>query len=183
MRDIRDDLRDRANLLDGQINDAQGQFEALVQRFKQEHDSRLKDLKAELQALSTLIGAEERRLDRETAASKTQSPIQHPQPKLQDAQPMQQPQVQSAQQSPPQKPQQRFADFLIRKLSEVGAMSKDDLRHLAEQGGYFAEAESARRGVHIALTQALKAGLVRELPNGSFAPPTLPDTMRLRRAI
>ena len=71
MRDIRDDLRDRANLLDGQINDAQGQFEALVQRFKQEHDSRLKDLKAELQALSTLIGAEERRLDRETAASKT----------------------------------------------------------------------------------------------------------------
>ena len=182
MRDIRDDLRDRANLLDGQINDAQGQFEALVQRFKQEHDSRLKDLKAELQALSTLIGAEERRLDRETAASK-KSPTQHPQPKLQDAQPMQQPQVQSAQQSPPQKPQQRFADFLIRKLSEVGAMSKDDLRHLAEQGGYFAEAESAKRGVHIALTQALKAGLVRELPNGSFAPSTLPDTMRLRRAI
>jgi hypothetical protein len=181
MRDIRDDLRDRANLLDGQINDAQGQFEALVQRFKQEHDSRLKDLKAELQALSTLIGAEERRLDRETPASK-KSPT-HPQPKLQDAQPMQQPQVQSAQQSPPQKPQQRFADFLIRKLSEVGAMSKDDLRHLAEQGGYFAEAESARRGVHIALTQALKAGLVLELPNGSFAPSTLPDTMRLRRAI
>ena len=96
MRDIRDDLRDRANLLDGQINDAQGQFEALVQRFKQEHDSRLKDLKAELQALRTLIGAEDRRLDREAPVSKTQSPTQHPQPKLQDAQPMQQPQVQSA---------------------------------------------------------------------------------------
>ncbi len=182
MRDIRDDLRARANLLDGQINDAQAHFEALVEQFNQEHDSRLKDLKAQLEAVRALIGAEDRRLGSAPPASKAQ--LQAPQrlPKLNKA-PPEQPQVQSPPQPQPQQPQQRIADFLIRKLSEVGAMSKDDLQRLVEQEGYFVDAESAERGVHAALTHVLKAGLIRELPNGSFAPPTLLDTLRLRRAI
>ena len=62
---------------------------------------------------------------------------------------MQQPQVQSAPAIAATKTAAAVCRFLIRKLSEVGAMSKDDLRHLAEQEGYFAEAESAKRGVHI----------------------------------
>jgi hypothetical protein len=60
-----------------------------------------------------------------------------------------------------------LADFLVRKLNEVGAMSRDDLRRLAMQEGYFAEAETADRGVHATLLNVVKAGLIRQLPNGS----------------
>jgi hypothetical protein len=183
MRDIRGDLGDRANLLEGQINTAQAQFETLVEQLKQEHDSRLKDLKVELEAVRILIGVEDRRLGSAAPAPKAESQAPQPQPKLQQAQPTQQPQVQKPQQPHPQQPKQRIADFLIRKLSEVGAMSKDDLRRLAVQEGYFADAESAEPGVHATLMHVVKAGLIRELPNGNFAPPTLLDTIRLRRAI
>jgi len=62
-------------------------------------------------------------------------------------------------------------------------MGKDELRHLALQEGYFAEADNAESQLHATLTQAVTAGFARELPNGKFAPPSLLDTIRLRRAI
>jgi hypothetical protein len=71
----------------------------------------------------------------------------------------------------------------MRKLSEVGAMSRDDLRCMAVQEGYFADGDSAERGVHATLMQVVKAGLMRQLPSGNFAPPAVTDTIRLRRAI
>jgi hypothetical protein len=71
----------------------------------------------------------------------------------------------------------------VRKLSEVGAMSREDLRRLAMQEGYFADGDSAERGVHLTLVNVVKAGLARQLPNGNFAPATVMDTIRLRRAI
>jgi len=83
----------------------------------------------------------------------------------------------AGQQPPP------LADFLIRKLSEIGAMTLDDLCHVAVQEGYFAEGEIADRAVHVTLTNVAKAGFIRQLPNGSFAPATVMDTIRLRRAI
>jgi hypothetical protein len=83
-----------------------------------------------------------------------------------------------------QQPQQPpLADFLIRKLSETGAMTVDDLCHLTVQEGYFAEGESADRAVHGTLMNVAKAGFIRQLPNGTFAPATVMDTIRLRRAI
>jgi hypothetical protein len=81
----------------------------------------------------------------------------------------------------PQQPP--LADFLIRKLSEIGALTVDDLCHLAIQEGYFAEGEVADRGVHATLVNVAKAGFIRQLPNGTFAPATVMDTIRLRRAI
>ena len=78
---------------------------------------------------------------------------------------------------------QPLADFLVRKLNEVGATSRDDLRRLALQEGYFADSDSADRGMHNTLLNVVKAGLIRQLPNGNFAPATMLDTIRLRRAM
>lgn len=89
---------------------------------------------------------------------------------------------QQPQQQAPQ-PQQPLADFLVRMLGEVGPLSREDLRGIAIQEGYFADAESAERGVTATLLNVAKAGLVRQLPNGNFAPATVLDTIRLRRAI
>ena len=108
-------------------------------------------------------------------------------PKLEQVQPAQQPQAQSPQHPAPKQAQsqsqQPLADFLSRKLREVGAMSKDDLRRLAVQEGYFAEAGGADTELEAALMQGVKASLVRQLPDGKFAAPSLLDTIRLRRAI
>ena len=85
--------------------------------------------------------------------------------------------------SPQTQPEQPLADFLVRKLNEVGAMSRDDLRRLALQEGYFADSDTADRGMHNTLLNVVKAGLIRQLPNGNFAPATVLDTIRLRRAM
>jgi hypothetical protein len=68
-------------------------------------------------------------------------------------------------------------------MNEVGALSRDDLRRLSLQEGYFADAGSADRSVHATLLNVVKAGLIRQLPNGNFAPATMLDTIRLRRAM
>ena len=83
--------------------------------------------------------------------------------------------------SQPQHPP--LADFLIRKLGEIGAMTLDDLCHLAVQEGYFAPGEIADRGVHVTLMNVVMAGFIRQLPNGTFTTTTVMDTIRLRRAI
>jgi hypothetical protein len=83
----------------------------------------------------------------------------------------------------PAQPQVPLADFLIRKLNEAGAMSREDLRRCSLQEGYFADADTAERGVHATLLNVVKAGLIRQLPNGNFAPATVLDTIRLRRAM
>ena len=61
-------------------------------------------------------------------------------------------------------------------------MSRDELRLLSLQEGYFADVESADRGVQVTLFNMVKAGFIRQLPNGNFAPAAL-DTVRLRRAM
>ena len=195
MRDIRGDLQDRAGLLEEQINAHEAQFDKLIDQLKREHDSRLEDLKAELEAVNRLLEVELRRLEtmpsaqraqgREPAPHTVHQPQQHP-----SHQPAQHSAHQQAQhtshrqqtQSQPQ-PERPLADFLVRKLNEAGAMSRDDLRRLALQEGYFADADTADRGVHTTLLNVVKAGLIRQLPNGNFAPATVLDTIRLRRAM
>jgi hypothetical protein len=185
-------LQDRANLLEEQINAHEAQFEKLVEQIRAEHEARLEDLKAEFAALTKLLELEHRRLG--AAQAPKAAPVQ-PAPQA-----VHQPSHQAAHQSahqpahqahqghqpahqPASQPQQPLADFLVRKLNEVGAMSRDDLRRLAMQEGYFAEADSADRGVHATLLNVVKAGLIRQLPNGNFAPATVLDTIRLRRAM
>ena len=221
MRDIRGDLQDRASLLEEQINAHEAEFEKLIEQLKREHDSRLEDLKAELEAVTRLMEVELRRLSSAPAAptvQQTSEPVHHAvhQPAQQSAHqppqhsahqppqhPVHQPPQHSAHQPPqhsahqpvqhsshrpqPQQPQtqpeQPLADFLVRKLNEVGAMSRDDLRRLALQEGYFADSDTADRGMHNTLLNVVKAGLIRQLPNGNFAPATVLDTIRLRRAM
>ena len=227
MRDIRGDLQDRASLLEDQINAHEAEFEKLIEQLKREHDSRLEDLKAELEAVTRLMEVELRRLSSAPAAPtvQTREPVHHAmhQPAQQSAHqpaqhsahqppqhPVHQPPQHSAHQpqqsahQPPQhsahqpvqhsshrpqpqqpqtQPEQPLADFLVRKLNEVGAMSRDDLRRLALQEGYFANSDTADRGMHNTLLNVVKAGLIRQLPNGNFAPATVLDTIRLRRAM
>ena len=193
MRDIRGDLQDRASLLEEQIIAHEAKFEKLVAQIRAEHEARLKDLRAEFDVVTKLHELEQRRLDNAPPAP-TCAPVQSapeavPQPSLQSLhqpatpqahqgvhQPVQQP-------APAPQPQQPLNDFLVRKLNEVGAMSRDDLRRLSLQEGYFADVESADRGVQVILFNVVKAGFIRQLPNGNFGPATALDTIRLRRAM
>ena len=193
MRDIRGDLQDRAGLLEEQINAHEAQFDKLIEQLKAEHDARLEDLKAELDAVNRLIELELRRLATAPAAPKvpTADPVQHhaSHASHQGAQHVahQSAPAQHVSHRPPApssiQPELPLADFLVRKLNEVGAMSRDDLRRLSLQEGYFADADTADRGVHTTLLNVVKAGLIRQLPNGNFAPATVLDTIRLRRAM
>jgi hypothetical protein len=192
MRDIRGDLQDRASLLEEQINAHEAQFDKLVEQLRAEHESRLEDLKTEFAAVTKLMELEHRRLSNVPSAPKAAAAQPAPQAAHQGSH---QTAHQSAHQSahhqsahqpshqPAPQPQQPLADFLVRKLNEVGAMSRDDLRRLAMQEGYFADADTAERGVHSTLLNVVKAGLIRQLPNGNFAPATVLDTIRLRRAM
>lgn len=177
MRDIRGDLQDRANLLEEQTKAQQAQFEKLIEQIKREHESRLEELRVEQAAVNTLMEIENRRMS--GGAGHQSQPKMHQQ---HHAQPQPVPTAQLRQPQAPQ-PHQPLADFLIRKLGEVGAMSRDDLRRLAVQEGYFADGDSAERGVHATLVNVVKAGFIRQLPNGNFAPATVLDTIRMRRAI
>jgi hypothetical protein len=191
MRDIRGDLQDRAALLEEQINAHEAQFDKLIDQLKREHDTRLEDLTTELEAVNRLMELELRRIDTAPAPSaqrgqgrEQSAPHAVHQPQsVHQPQPLHQPQHAAHQAQPQQQPQAPLADFLIRKLNEVGAMARDDLRRLSLQEGYFAEADTAERGVHAALVNVVKAGLIRQLPNGNFAPATVLDTIRLRRAM
>jgi len=193
MRDIRGDLQDRASLLEEQISAHEAQFEKLVAQIRAEHEARLKDLRAEFDVVTKLHELEQRRLDNAPQAPKA-APVQPapqavPQPSLQSLHQPATPQAhqgihQPAQQpAPAPQPQQPLNDFVVRKLNEVGAMSRDDLRRLSLQEGYFADVESANRGVQVTLFNVVKAGFLRQLPNGNFAPATVLDTIRLRRAM
>jgi len=62
MRDIRGDLQDRAGFLEEQLNAAQAQFEKRMELFTREHELKIHDLQAELEAVSMLMEREYRRI-------------------------------------------------------------------------------------------------------------------------
>ena len=158
MRDIRSDLQERANLLEEQISAAQGQFEKYLEQLRAEQEGRVKDLKSELEAVESLLLIEQRRHGVAPAAPAA-------------------PNGQAQPQSQPRKPQQPLADFLVRKLAELGPMPRDAIQRLAVEEGYFADGD-AERGVQAVLMHVVKGGTVRQLPNGDFA-----EVIRLRRAM
>ena len=65
MRDIREDLQERINFLSNQMSSARAAFDREVEQIEKEHESKLKGLKANLEAVNRLIGAEARRHSRE----------------------------------------------------------------------------------------------------------------------
>lgn len=79
MRDIRGDLQERAQLLERQITTVRGEFEQLIGQLKREHGGKIEDLKSEHDAVTTLMGIENRRLSGAPFAPKAQSQAQQPQ--------------------------------------------------------------------------------------------------------
>jgi len=80
-------------------------------------------------------------------------------------------------------PQLSLADFMMRKLNEIGPMSKDDLVSPHSERWLARHAESAARSVQAALLSILRNEHIRRLQNGTFAPATLSQTIRLRRSL
>ena len=82
MRDICDDLQERADLIVGQINTAQDQFDKLIEQMKVEHASKVRNLKSHLNVIHMVTGIEDRRLGSAKSVNKAEpqpSPLQqHP---------------------------------------------------------------------------------------------------------
>ena len=83
----------------------------------------------------------------------------------------------------PSSPLVALADLFMHKLNEVGPMSREELVNLAVKEGFFPDAENAVQSVHPMLVNLLRSELIRELPNGTFAPPTVSQTIKLRRVV
>jgi hypothetical protein len=154
MRDIRNDLAERARLIEDQISAAYAQFEKMLEQLQNERDGKVSELKSEFAALGKLMEVENRRM-----ANVLPLAVQGPAPQL------------------------SLADFIMHKLSEVGSISRDDIVDLASKEGYFSDAESADRGVHAALVSLHRNEQIRQLQDGTFAPATLAQTVRFRRAM
>jgi hypothetical protein len=170
MRDIRNDLQERARLIEEQISGAYAQFEKMIEQLQAEREGRVADLKSELGAVVKLLEAEHRRMANVL-------PIPTSQPTGQ--------QSAAPQGAAPQilQPQISLSEFILRKLNDIGPMSKDDLINFAYKDGLFADAESTERAVHAALISTLRNEQIRQLQDGTFAPVALAQTVRLRRAI
>jgi hypothetical protein len=83
----------------------------------------------------------------------------------------------------PSSPLVALADLFMHKLNEAGSMSREELVELAVKEGFFPDAEQAVQGVHPMLMSLLRSELIRELPNGTFAPPTMSQAIKVRRAV
>ena len=62
MRDIRNDLEERAKLVERDAADATAYFDKRLEELKREHAARIGKLKAELAALNVLMDSEEQRM-------------------------------------------------------------------------------------------------------------------------
>jgi hypothetical protein len=160
MRDIRIDLQERARLIEDQISASYAQFEKMIEQLQNERENRVLELKSELAALSKLMDVEHRRMANVLPLA-TQAP--------------------APQSAPGQK--LSLSDFIMHSLNEAGAMSKDDILDSALKDGYFADAESADRGVQASLIILHRNEHIRQLQDGTFAPATLSQTIRFRRAM
>ncbi|HKQ55933.1 MAG TPA: hypothetical protein VJT12_08565 [Methyloceanibacter sp.] len=76
MRDIRTDLQERAAYIGEHIKASQAQFEMGLEQLKRDHDSKVKDLRAELEAVNVLLGIEQRRHDAVANAPQPQNHAQ-----------------------------------------------------------------------------------------------------------
>lgn len=61
MRDIREDLQERVELVKQQINAEQNRFEKLLKQLSSEQDSKVRYVKAELETVKRVIEIEHRR--------------------------------------------------------------------------------------------------------------------------
>jgi hypothetical protein len=166
MHDIRSDLEERANLIDEQIRAAYAHFEKTIEQLQNERDAKIADLKSTLAMVAKFMDFEQRYMSVE-----------------QQSMGVEQRYMGNVSPAVPTSPLIALADLFVRKLNEVGSMSRDDLVDLAVKEGFFPDAENAIQGVHPMLVNMLRSEQIRELSNGNFAPPTLSQAIKLRRVI
>jgi hypothetical protein len=187
MRDIRGDLQERARLIEREINEIGSQFERAVERLRAENENRLAELKAELAVLGVLMESEHRRMP---SVEVDQAPMPNGphlvQPEYRApndaraAEPYQRiPRVLQSAGSP----REALADFIARKLAELGPGSQDDLSSVAVQEGYFPDAQHARPNVHATIVDLLRRQRIRQLPDGTLAPATVSQMIRLQQTM
>ena len=83
----------------------------------------------------------------------------------------------------PSSPLVALADRVMQALNDAGRMTRQELIEMAVQEGFFSDAESATQGLHSMLTGLVRRELIRELPDGAFAPPTMSQAIQLRRVV
>ena len=80
----------------------------------------------------------------------------------------------------PSSPLVAFADRVMQALNDTGRMTRQELIDMAVNEGFFSDAESATQGIHPMLTSLVRSELIRELPDGAFAPPAMSQAIKLR---
>jgi hypothetical protein len=151
MRDIRSDLQERTTLIDEQIRAAYDQSRKILEQLQNERDAKIADLKSAQAMIAELMEFEQRSWGNVSPPSVPSSPLFV------------------------------LADLFMHKLNEVGSMSREELVELAVKEGFFADKEQAVQGVHPVLVNLVRSELIRELPDGAFAPPTMSQAIKLRR--
>ena len=73
-------------------------------------------------------------------------------------------------QTVPSSPLVALADRFMQALNDAGRMTRQELIDMAVKEGFFSDAESATQGIHPMLISLVRSELIRELPNGAFAP-------------
>ena len=84
-------------------------------------------------------------------------------------------------QAVPSSPLVALADCFMEALNDAGQLTRQELIDIAVKEGFFSDAESATQGIHPMLTSLVRSELIRELPNGAFAPPAMSQANKLRR--
>ena len=81
----------------------------------------------------------------------------------------------------PASPLVALAELFLKKLNNVGQMSKQELIDMAVTEDFFPDADTAAQGVHPMLVSMLRSELIRETSDGIYMPPTFSQTIKLRR--
>jgi hypothetical protein len=127
-------------------------YEKMIEQLQSERDAKVADVKSKLAMISKLFEFENQHMASVPPAT-----------------------------APPASPRPPLADFFVRRLSEMGPTSRDDLRNLAVKGGYFADLESAAPSVDTILEEIVGKNRIVQLPNEIFAPPPLSQMIGFRR--
>jgi hypothetical protein len=151
MRDIRPDLEERIAVLKKQLHAEETELERRINQIRQQHDNKVRDLQAQLGAISTVLKVEQRRL--------WNSPPVHQSADVS-------PQTASSDDA---QPQMRLLDIMVQKLSNEGPASCEDLHRWGIREGYLDNNDAVGLALHRALTEVARTGLIRQLPDGTFA--------------
>ena len=164
MRDIRRDLEERIALVKERVNAEKTALERQIHELTQAHEHKVKALTADLNAMSTVLRAEQQRF-----------PISPPAAQRKDAPPKPE--------QPDQAQHRSLLEMLIRKLNNDGPASCEQLRQWAIQAGHLGDNDAARVALQDALTESAKLGIIQQLPGGTFAPSSITDLIKLRREV